>query len=183
MKKTKVFVIAIVMAAVMAVSAIPAMAASTSNTNVTLSAGQMSVSSITVENFAQVTLNGAVQTSNANVGSFTVVDARGNGQGWSLMVSATRFRNGGTTMHDGAMTLSGTTGTAVGKSDAFEQSYIKPSFVIRESPASYISVPQSKGKGTYNFAGGKLTLEIWPSEAISGTYTSTVTFDMVPYVN
>ena len=182
MKKVKIIVITIVMAAVMAVSVMPAMAATTGNTNVTLSAGQMSISSVTVENFAQVTLNGAEQTTNANVGNFSVVDARCNAQGWSVMVSATRFRNGGSTMHDGAMTLSGTTGAAVGKSDTFEQTYIKSSFVIKESPASYVAVPQSKGKGTYNFTGGKLSLEIWPSEAIAGTYTSTVTFDVVPYV-
>jgi hypothetical protein len=183
MKKTKIFVMTAVMAAVMAISIMPAMASSTGNTNVTLSAGQMSISRINVENFAQVTLNGAEQTTNACVGDFSVVDARGNAQGWSVMVSATRFRNGGSTMHDGAMTLTGTTGTASGKSDTFEQSYVKPSFTIKESPASYISVPQSKGKGTYNFTGGKLALEIWPSEATAGTYTSTVTFDVVPYVN
>lgn len=172
-----------VLAAAITLALIPAAFAASSNTNVTLKAGPFTISPITVGNFGQIILNGQDQTAQASISNFTVTDARGNSKGWSVQISATRFASGKNLLHDGALTISGTTGDAVGHSDSFEKSYIFNPTKITTVPSKYIVVPNSKGKGTFNFSGGILTLDIWPNEVLEGTYTSTVTIDVVANIN
>lgn len=181
MKFTKTITTIFAAVAVMAMSVMTVFAAP-GDTSVTFAAGPVSITGVSVTSFGQVTLNGLQQSAQAGVGDFTVTDARGNGKGWSVQVSATRFKNGTSQLHDGALTVSDATGTAVGRSDDFAQSYIASNMTVATTPAAYVVVPASKGKGSFKFSGTKLTLDIWPSEAMAGTYTSTVTFDVVPNV-
>lgn len=162
---------------------IMSVSAQTASTDVTLSGGPVKLSAISVDSFGSIELTGLKQTAQASISDFTVTDPRGNAKGWNLQVSATRLRNGENYLHDGALKISGTKGQAVGKSDAFDQSYIKNDFVITEVPGNFIIVPESKGKGTFLFTDSILSLEIWPSEAIAGTYTTTITFDVVHNVS
>ncbi|SDO10417.1 WxL domain-containing protein [Acetanaerobacterium elongatum] len=168
---------------VMVLTVVPMTYAASTNTNVTIAQGPLTISPVTIESFGQVTLSGQDQTADATINDFTVTDARGNAKGWSVQVSATRFANGTSLLHDGALTLSGTNGAAVGHSDKFEQSYINNALTVTTVPSNYVVVPVSKGKGTFSFSGGKLTLELWPSEVIEGTYTSTVTIDTVANIS
>jgi hypothetical protein len=182
MKPSRIMTFIMAIMTVLAVC-LPTAFAASGDTSVVFGGGPVSISGISVASFGQITLTCLNQTAQAAVGDFTITDARGNGKGWSVQVSATRFKNGTSMLHDGALTLSGTRGTAVGNSDNFDQSYIASPMTVTTTPAAYIVVPTSKGKGSYSFTGGNLSLDIWPSEVISGTYSSTVTFDVVPNVN
>lgn len=157
--------------------------AASANTQVNLIGGQVTLSPITIGSFGDVVLTGLDQTVQANIEDFTITDARGTGQGWTLQVSAIRFGIGTNKMRDGALKITGAKGAPVGKSDDFDQSYINDSFVITEVPGNFIVVPQSKGKGTFTFTDAKLNFEIWPKEAIGGTYSTTITFDLVHNIN
>lgn len=53
---------------------------------------------------------------------------------------------------------------------------------ITSIPQNFVVAPESKGKGTYTVSGAKLMLDIWPKEALAGTYTSTLTIDLVTNV-
>jgi hypothetical protein len=157
--------------------------AATGETDITIKSGPVKMSPITIGSFGQVTLTGLEQTAQTSVSDFTITDARGNAKGWKLQVSATPFTNGTYTLHDGVLTITGTQGTTVGKSDPFEQSWIAPSYKITSVPGDYISVPMLNGKGTFAFSGTKLNMELWPSEVMAGTYTGTITFDVVHNVD
>ncbi len=171
------------MVAALLAATMPAALAASINTNIAMKSGPLTISPVTIGNFGGVTLTGQDQTAQADVNNFTVTDARGNAKGWSVQVSATRFTNGTSTLHDGALTLSGATGAAVGHSDKFEANYITSPCTVTTVPSNYIVVPTSKGKGTYTFSGGKLTLEIWPNEVVEGTYTTTITIDAVANIS
>lgn len=151
--------------------------------NITFGGGAVKISDITINDFGFIELTGTDQIAETNISDFTITDPRGNGKGWILQISATPFSNGINQLHDGALSITETKGNAVGKSDPFNQSYINNPFTIREVPGNYIIVPESNGKGTYIFNDAKLSLEIWPSEVYAGTYSTTITFDMVQNIS
>lgn len=150
-----------------------------SDVSITFGTGPVKISDIVIADFGTIGLTGKDQIAETTIEDFTITDPRGNGKGWNLQISATPVTNGTNRLHDGALSISGTKGAAVGMSDPFEQSYIKNTFIIKETPANYIIVPESKGKGTYIFSDARLSLEIWPREAYAGTYSTTITFDIV----
>lgn len=181
MKSTKLFVF-IITALMLTVGSASAYAAS-AETDVTFGAGPVKISEIHVASFGQITLTGINQSARAAISDFTVTDPRGNAKGWSVQVSATRFKNGTNMLHDGALTLSGAKATVIGHSDEFDPSYIASPLTVTEMPKEYIVVPSAEGKGSYKFSDAELTLDIWPKEAMAGTYTATITFEVIPNLN
>jgi len=182
MRKYKMILSVLVIALTIS-TMMPAAFAASVNTNLAIKPGSFSISPITIGSFGNLTLSGQDQIVQAVISDFTVTDARGNAKGWTVQVSATPFTNGTSALHEGALTISGAMGTSVGHSDTFDSSYIKNATTLTAVPSNYIVVPRSKGKGTFNFSGGKLELEIWPSEVVEGTYTSDITIDVVANID
>lgn len=156
-------------------------------TTVEFKAGSFGFNTISVTPFnsgAPIALTGADQTVSAAVNDFNVTDARGNNKGWILRISATQFSNGaGSVLHEGALAISDASVTVQGNSDRFDgDCSVVNDISITSIPQNFIVVPESKGKGTYTVSGAKLWLDIWPKEALAGTYTSTLTVDLVTNV-
>lgn len=76
--------------ALWAVDVVPATASS--DTSVSVSAGTLAVTEPSVNDFAVVVLDGTVQVAHAPLAAYSVTDARGSGQGWTLSLQATPFR-------------------------------------------------------------------------------------------
>jgi hypothetical protein len=157
-------------------------------TTVQFQPGKFSTSTISIEPFNNgdpVQLTGSDQRIETTIDDFSIVDARGNNKGWILRISATPFDSGsGETLHEGALTLSGAVVNAVGNSDRFDgDCTVKNDIALSGIPQNFIVVPVSQGKGTYTVSGAGLSLDVWPKEALAGTFTSTITFDLVTNVS
>lgn len=78
----------------------------TDSTDLTITGGELSVTTPAVANFA-VTLDGTAKAAGSTMGTFDAVDARGTGVGWNTTVKATDFCEWDTTL--GACAVSGKT--------------------------------------------------------------------------
>lgn len=153
-------------------------------TSVGFAQGPFSVGDISISAFNNgndVVLTGQDMILETQIADFQITDARGNNKGWMVRVSATPFEDAnGNRLHEGALKISNLTLTAVGKSDPVDVNYVTPGELsLTNMPKPLIQVPESKGKGTYKASGTKLSLEVWPSEVLATTYTSTLTFELI----
>jgi WxL domain surface cell wall-binding len=166
-----------------------------------LSAGSLSLTSPDALSWS-ATLNGANQTvpdASPAHETFQVTDATGSGAGWHVAVSATQFVNGTSALPDtGTMTVTGSTGsvsaaTAPTASCATGSTCTLPTDTTAypvaiataassPSPVTVYDASADTGMGTVevgatgNPVGWWLTL---PANASSGTYTSTVMFELI----
>jgi hypothetical protein len=142
-----------------------------------ITGGSLSLTQPTIGNFAAVTLNGQIQTTNASMGAFTVTDATGTGNGWNVVVKANQFTTGGTTpltIPNNSLDIALPTVTAqAGASDV--STITKASGKIDNATGvKILSATQNGGMGTYDVAASTLTLNLQPKDVKAGTYTSTL---------
>lgn len=104
-------------------AAAPAAHAAADDTNVTVSASNLTLGTIAIADFTGVTLDGTVNSTTTTMTAFDVNDSRGTGAGWNVTIGATEFAEwNGTAYVTGGKTI-GTSRTSmttatVAKADA-----------------------------------------------------------------
>lgn len=144
-----------------------------------ITGGSLSLTQPTPGNFSAVTLNGQVQTTNADMGAFTVTDATGTGNGWNVVAQASQFTDStnNLTLPTNSLNLSLPTVTAeTGASDATTVTAAGGN-IDNATGVKVLSAALNGGMGTYDiaFPANALTLNLQPKDVKAGTYTSTVT--------
>lgn len=185
MKIRKVMTAVMVAALVGLVTASGASAAD--DTNVTVIGGSLSVTNMTVADFANVTLDGTARTTTASASDFTVTDARGTGAGWNVTVSGTQFCKLDTlgvacdlvTPRNLPTSSLSVPQLSVAKADATSSAVPSltggPYLVDGLSVKVASSAANGTGMGSYDFSqGGNWNLTV-PASAYAGSYRSTVT--------
>lgn len=178
----------------------PALAAD--DTNVTVTGASLGITSATATDFPGVTLDGTAKTATATLSDFTVTDARGNGAGWHVNVSATRFAlwdatlnagaggyvSGGHTLPASSLSMQEVTVAKNDPSSSALPSVTGGPYVIDGGQAVAIAsaAADGTGMGSYDFgaADGTITLTLTvPASAYKTgadeTYRSDVTVDVV----
>ncbi len=190
MKKSRLITVVVGMALV-AVLALPALASAepsdfaTDTTQAEFLAGYLSMSGITVHDFADVQIDGHSGATFAEMDVFGVTDARGSGEGWNLQIAATQFTRPEAfpaperRLAGGSLDL-----IALGvEKDDFNSS---ESTVINTHGAGAIDDSSShviaeaetdEGMGSYVFTPGDLHLS-YPASVYAGIYTSDVTITL-----
>jgi hypothetical protein len=178
MKRTRrVALLAGVFFAATAILGGTALAAST----VTIKPGNLTISTPTVGNFADVTMDGTAQTTNANMGTFDVIDARGTGVGWNVTAQATQFTTGGATpilLALGSVVMANPTVAKNNPSSGAVPTITAGTLTIDGPAVKIASAAVGNGMGSFRFTPSTLTLSV-PASAYAGTYTSTVTVSVV----
>ena len=83
-------------------AAAPAAHAAADDTNVTVSASNLTLGAIAIGDFTGVTLDGTVNTTTTTMSAFDVNDSRGTGAGWNVTIGATEFAEWDSTLNAGA---------------------------------------------------------------------------------
>jgi len=159
--------------------------AATDDTSVTLTSGTASMSAPTFADFGSVALDGTRKTAATAASSWSVTDARGTGAGWEVTMAATVPSTGGATpvtLPTAALTL---TAPAVAPADA-QNSSTPPAVAGGDLVGSTVKVADAntdEGLGIWDFTqdADDLALTV-PSDARTGTYTSTITTTFSPGV-
>ena len=147
-------------------------------------AGSLTITTPTVGNFADVTLDGTAHTTQATVGTYDVIDATGSGSGWKVQAQASQFSTGGATpilLATGSLKLEASTVAANNATSGAVPTIVSGPYTIDSGSAVKIaSAAVGAGMGSYKFTppANALTLSI-PSSAYAGTYNSTVTVSVV----
>jgi len=145
----------------------------------------LSMTVVTVTDFAPVTLDGTTKTTTATMDNFSVTDDRGTGEGWSITVSATQFRQwdgaayvaGGRTLPAGSLSMPAPTVAAVA-TESPPPTITPGPYLIDGSSIKIASAAPDTGMGTYDFtSGGPLTLTI-PASAYAVAYRGEVTVSL-----
>lgn len=161
--------------------------AATDPTNVTLTGGSWSMTSMTVGDFAGVVLSGAAIEDHATASGFRVTDARGTGAGWNITVQATQFREwvnadyvtDGKTLAAGSLSMPEPTVLANGTDSPVPGIVSGPYIIDAGSAAKISSAALNAGMGKYDYTQeAGLTLSI-PANAHAATYRSEVTISVV----
>ena len=181
-----------VIAAVAAIAAVPAVAgpanAASDPTQINLIGGSLAFGTpLTANNFADLTLNGTIQTVNAEVNDWSVNDSTGSLLGWNVTAQASQFTDDNGTPGDNtddktlptaSLSLSGGTPAAGAGQSALLAPIVQPlGTPIDGGAAVPVAIAAlGKGQGLWNFAqdADDLTLVV-PPTAEEGTYTSTIT--------
>lgn len=120
-----------------------------------------------------VTLNGLDQTTGGNVGQYEIVDARGTGAGWNLVLDATDFaKQGDPTKTIAASGFQVTPAPAV-TTVAGNAAPSAASGGLGGAGTKILSAAAGAGMGTYQVTPA-VTLDV-PAETYAGTYDSVVT--------
>jgi hypothetical protein len=181
------FLAALVVAPVVVASFAMTPAHAADAADVTVSGGSLSMTSVTVGNFAGVTLDGIAKTTTATVDPFSVTDARGTGAGWNVTMQGTQFKEhdgtayvtGGKTLPLNSLSLSALTVAANGTTSP-SPSTLSVSGVDNTTGAVKIATAAvDTGMGQYDFTGtNKLSLSV-PASAYAKTYRSDITVTVV----
>ena len=181
-----------VIAAVAAIAAVPAVAgpanAATDPTQIQLIGGSLAFATpFTAENFANLTLNGQVQTVNAAVNDWAVNDSRGSLLGWNVTAEASQFTDSSgqtpKTLPAGSLTLTGPAVSAGAGQSGTLAPVVAPLTTALDGglPVPVAIAAPLTGQGLWNFDQDTtdLTLVV-PPTAEAGTYTSTITTTLSP---
>ncbi|NRD80938.1 WxL domain-containing protein [Bacillus sp. BRMEA1] len=177
-----------------------AMAATTSSP--TIKGGPLILLPPTIQtDFPAITLNGQLQTLNATLSNWSIIDATGTGNGWHVTAQATPFTEAGVsnnplTLPTGSLTLSGTRNVSAvyGSTpvDATNGPILLNQTAALDStiPVTIISAKKGYGMGWYNVSEptNGLTLTLAPASTKVDTtnhvndstpYSSTLTFSVI----
>src|SRR5690625_3647718 len=152
--------------------------------SVTIESGGFHLETSSIDDFEKVTLNKDEKTYKTSFkDKFTVTDLRGSHDGWRLDVSASTFSNGDHELPKGSLTLepvSNVEGVGSGYVDLPSVS-MDSNKVIDDGSVKVLSASAGKGMGEFDFKfpSNALTLNVDASTAKTGTYTSTLTWDLV----
>jgi hypothetical protein len=145
----------------------------------TITGGTLSITQPTIGSFADVILDGSVQTTTATVGSFTVTDATGTGNGWNVVVKASQFSDSINSLTLPTDSLSIALPTVTAKDGADLASTVTPNMgtIDNGTGVKILSAALEGGMGAYDiaYASDALTLNLLPKDVKAGTYTSTIT--------
>lgn len=183
--------IAVLGLAVVTALALSSAASAADDTDVQIIGGGLTITNMTVPNFANVTLDGTAKATTTTAEGFSVTDARGTGAGWHVNVNATQFCK-----LDGV----GAACDLVTPRSLPTSSLSVPTLTVAKADATSSAVPtvtggpylidgatvsvasaaaNGSGMGSYNFSqGGDWTLTV-PASAYVGTYRSTVTVSVL----
>ena len=171
-------------AAVFGLSGSPAAEADTTTLQGTVGAGALSVAAPTVSPF-EATLAGTTQTVHTKVGAWSVTDARGSGEGYSVTLSASAPTISGSdasspTAGTGfALQLTPSTATAASGNPTPTGPVASPDVSLSTSAQTIENAAPNTGQGEWNFpadtGAGSLAVTI-PADASDGSYSSTLTF-------
>jgi hypothetical protein len=181
--------IAVGLAAVSALAAAPIAAqavAPTTNATGTLSAGSLSNTAPPITPFS-ATLTGLTQTVHATVGGWSVTDATGSNQGYSVTVSATAPTVAGLTIGagtGGSITLTPTTASAASGNPAATGPVAQSAQTLGIEASTIETAAANTGQGEWDFAGDSVGTKnlavVIPGNASAGSYSSTLTFTASP---
>nr|WP_106781031.1 WxL domain-containing protein [Lysinibacillus timonensis] len=149
-------------------------AESTSN----ISGGLLSMGQPQISNFDNITLNGSIQTTEATVGSFEVIDPRGTGEGWSVWMHATQFTDStGKVLPQGSLMIGTPTvnekeGTGSSEADLLTKT---GGAIDKNEGLVIISAGNDEGMGTFVVDQNLLTLNLLPKDVKAGNYSTTIT--------
>lgn len=154
--------------------------------DITVQAGEFSLTTSAINSFGEITLQADPLTySTSFQGAFTTKDLRGSQQGWRLDVSASPFSNGGHQLPNGSVSLAAISdiniervGTGSGflpKSSMTTQSIIDDGAIV----VAKAETGTGMGVFTITFPDDALSLVVDATTAKTGTYTSTLTWDLV----
>lgn len=181
---------AVAAAAIVGITAIPAHAADPAD--VTVRGGSLSITDVTVGTFAARTYEGPVTVA-ATIDPFSVIDARGTGEGWNVTMQGTPVREwdphlnggaggyvvGGETLPLSSLSLSALAVTAMGTASPAPSTFSASGLDNTTGGIKVISAARDTGMGTYAFTGaGKLSLSI-PASAGADAYRSEITVTVV----
>lgn len=160
-----------------------AFATSSFASSTAITGGTLQKTEPTIGNFSAVTLDGTIQTADADFGTFTVTDARGSGEGWDIYVEATQFTTGelegAKTLPLNSLTLKKAEVTPLAGSSNISTFTISDSSTIDNGTGGYkiLSANQNGGMGKFDisFPEKALVLTLNPKDVKAGTYTSTIT--------
>lgn len=162
-------------------------------TDITLTGGELTITTPTVSDFAAVTLDGTAKSTTATLGTWSVTDARGTGLGWNVTTQATQFAEwdstlnsgaggyvtGGKTLATGSLKMPVPSVVADGTLSALPTILAGPYTLDNGSAVKIASAALDAGMGKYDFTpGGSLTLTV-PASAYARTYRSEVTVSVV----
>ncbi|WP_010651681.1 WxL domain-containing protein [Oceanobacillus massiliensis] len=150
-------------------------------TSTTLEGGSLSINEISIEQFGATTLSGATQDITTTINPFTVVDATGTGSGWNLSISATQLTtaDGLQTLPENSLSISAPTIEAESGSSEAGALENKTGVIDSETGVKFLTAETEEGMGTFNLSESDLNLKLLPKETKAGTYTSTITFNLV----
>ena len=94
--------VAVALTALAVGAAAPAAYAAGDNTDVTVTAADLTLGTIAIDDFTGVTLDGTVNSTTTTMAAFDVNDSRGTGAGWNVMIGATEFAEWDSTLNAGA---------------------------------------------------------------------------------
>lgn len=162
-----------------AVAAVPATASSDTSVSVSVSAGSLGVTAPSVNDFAVVVLVGTVQVAHAPLEPFSVTDARGSGQGWTLGLQATPLREwdgsayvaDGKVLPAGSLALDGLAVTADGTDSPSPEVSAGP--YTLDGPAVQVATARAgTGMGTFVFRPTSSLAVAVPADAYARAYRS-----------
>lgn len=154
----------------------------TGTTEATINGGSLSIENLSVNSFADTTLDGTVQTLTTDISDYTVVDSTGSGSGWQLNVDAAPLTNAdGDALPANSLNLDGQSVTAADGSSGSETVNTSSGDIDKadETGVNILSAEADGGMGTFTIADTDLSLELQPKDVKTGTYTSTVNFSLV----
>ena len=145
-------------------------------------AQSLSITAVTVADFSAVSLSGSFATTTATMSDFTVVDSRGTGEGWNVVVQGTSFAEwNGTAYVAGGKTLPlGSLSMAAPSVSTTEATPAPPAMTAGPYPidgyaVKIASAAVGAGRGTYTFTQtGPLTLTV-VAAAYARVYRSEIT--------
>jgi WxL domain surface cell wall-binding len=163
-----------------------------------LTGGTLSLTSPTSLSWAATITGQNLSSVDTNAGDqgYVVNDATGSGDGWSVTASATTFTSGSNTLPAGSFVTNGSLSSATASTYptatcAADQTCTQPTnsvssypVTIGTSPTSIYQAAVSTGMGDFTIGGSSAANPVgwWiniPSNAIAGTYTSTITLEVV----
>lgn len=146
----------------------------------TVQGGSLSIQdNVGIAPFESILLDGSTQTETTSVDPFSVIDATGTGSGWNLNVKADPLTSEGGSLPAGSLRISGTSVTAQEGSSEANKITIGAGNIDSTEGVKLLTASAGEGMGTFNIADTDLTLNIQPKDAMAGTYSSTVTFNLV----
>src|SRR5947209_17948550 len=181
--RTKTLLAGVGACLVAAISAAPALGASSAVTG-TISAGTLSIATSASPTFS-VTLNGTDQTASYTVPT-TVTDATGSGLGWNLTITSTQFTTGGgspQTLSTSASSVTGVSNSCAGgvtctsPTNSISYPVAVPAGSTPPAAVKYFNAAAATGEGQFTNT-PSVSVSV-PANTYAGSYTSTLTLAAV----
>lgn len=157
------------------------MPTSVSAKKIVIGYGKLTMDQPNVGDFAPITLTGDLQTSDATISGFKITDGRGTGEGWKIMITATQFTDVTTnrTIPMDSVQITAPKITARGGSSDVNTLTVFSGTIDNPVGLKLISASKNGGMGKYDADTTPMTITLLPKNTFAGTYTSTLTFDIV----